>query len=107
MSISVLIVDDHALVRQGLRAILEADGEFTIVGEACDGREAIRLAKKLAPDIVVLDIMMPGMNGLLALRIILQQSPHARVVMISMYNAVPYVGDALRAGALGYVLKGG
>ncbi len=107
MPISILLADDHAIVRQGLRVVLEADAEFKIVGEASDGLEAIQLVKQLAPDVVVLDIMMPALNGLDALRIIRERSPQTRVVMISMYSTVPFVAEAIRCGALGYVLKGG
>jgi two-component system, NarL family, response regulator NreC len=107
MPISILLADDHAIVRQGLRVVLEADADFKIVAEASDGIEAIQLVKQLAPDVAVLDIMMSGLNGLDALRIIRERSPHTRVVMISMYGAVAFVAEALRCGALGYVLKGG
>lgn len=107
MPISILLADDHAVVRHGLRVVLEADAEFQVVGEASDGLETLTLVKQLAPDVVVLDIMMPALNGLDALRIIHERSPQTRVVMISMYNTIPFVAEAFRCGALGYVLKGG
>jgi DNA-binding NarL/FixJ family response regulator len=107
MPVTVVLVDDHAIVRQGIRSILAADADFMIVGEASDGLEAIQKVKQMAPDLVVLDIMMPGLNGMDALRIIRQKSPNTRVVMLSVYNTVPFVAEALRSGALGFVLKGG
>lgn len=107
MTISVLIADDHALVRKGIRAILAADNELEIIGEAADGLEAVKLAEAMRPNILVLDLIMPNLNGLDALRIIQQRSPCTRVVMLSMYADSAYVLEALRCGASGYVLKGG
>lgn len=107
MPLSIVLADDHAIVRHGLRVVLEAEPEFKIVGEASDGLETLELVKELAPDVVVLDIMMPRLNGLDTLRIIRERWPQTRVVMISMYGTVPFVAEAVRSGALGYVLKGG
>jgi two-component system response regulator NreC len=107
MPLSVFLVDDHEVVRQGLRAILEADSAFTIIGEATDGLEAVRLVERLRPDLLVLDLMMPGLNGLDALRIIRQRSPRTRVVVLSMHATDGFVAEALQCGASGYVLKGG
>ena len=105
MPISVFLADDHAVVRQGIRAILEAEPDFTIVGEASDGLETVRLVKRLAPDLLILDVMMPGLNGLDALRILKQSSPRTWVVMLSMYDTLAFVAEAIQCGALGYVLK--
>src|SRR5207244_178136 len=105
-AVSVFLVDDHEVVRQGVRAALEANLPFKVIGEAADGLEAVRLVELLQPDILVLDLSMPGLNGLDALRIIRQRSPRTRVVMLSMYAAEPFVSEALRCGAAAYVLKG-
>ncbi|OAI50266.1 hypothetical protein AYO44_17910 [Planctomycetaceae bacterium SCGC AG-212-F19] len=106
MTISVFLVDDHEVVRRGVRAALEADSDFTIMGEAADGLEAVRLVERLRPNIVVLDLMMPGLNGLDALRIIRQRAPATRVVVLSMHGTAPFVSAALQCGVSGYVLKG-
>jgi DNA-binding NarL/FixJ family response regulator len=81
--IAVLLVDDHAVVRQGLRALLEAEGDITVVGEAENGREAVTLAKKTVPDVVVMDVAMPGLNGLEATRQILKSLPSTKVGMMT------------------------
>jgi two-component system response regulator NreC len=107
MPLSVLLVDDHEVVRQGLRGTMEADSAFTIIGEAADGLEAIRMVERLRPDLVVLDLMMPGLNGFDALRVIRQRSPRTRVVVLSMYATDAFVSEALQCGASGYVPKGG
>jgi two-component system, NarL family, response regulator NreC len=107
MSVSVFLVDDHEVVRHGVRAVLEAVPEFQVVGEAADGLEAVRLVERLCPDIVVLDLMMPGLNGLDTLRILRQRVPTVRVVILSMYATVAFVSEALECGVSGYVLKGG
>jgi len=86
---------------------LETDPDLTVIGEASDGLEAVRQVERLDPDLVVLDLMMPGLNGLDALRIIRQRSPRTRVVVLSMYANESFVAEALGCGALGYVLKGG
>lgn len=102
MSVRILLADDHGVVRQGLRALLEAYPGFSVVGEACDGIEALALIKDLKPDVTVLDIMMPGLNGLEVSR---QVQNLTRVVILSMYNDRSYVSEALRQGAFGFVLK--
>jgi len=104
-TLSVLIVDDHTIVRQGLRKLLEAEGDIEIVGEAADGREAVTKAAEFLPSIVLLDISMPGLNGLEAVRQILKRSPKTRVMVLSMHKNEAYVLQALRNGASGYVLK--
>lgn len=103
--IRVLLVDDHALVRAGLRALIQAFEGFEVVAEAGDGREAMRLARQIEPDVVVMDLTMPGLNGLDATVRILQEVKSTQVVVLSMHTAENYVLEALRAGASGYVVK--
>ena len=103
--ISVLLVDDHSLVRRGFRRILEDEPDIEVTGEAGDGAEAVRLAKELQPNVVVMDCAMPNMNGLQATRKILEQQPESLVLMLSMHPEETLVRQALDAGARGYVLK--
>ena len=103
--IKVLLADDHTVVRQGLRALLEAEPDITIVGEADTGRQALRLALKLAPDVVVIDVAMPQMNGLEATRQIIKELPNVRVLVLSSYSDDEYVRQVTEAGAAGYLLK--
>lgn len=103
--ISVLLVDDHALVRRGFRRILEDESDIVVAGETGDGSEAVRLANKLKPSVIVMDCAMPGMNGLEATRQILRQQPDALILMLSMHPENTLVRQALDAGARGYVLK--
>jgi DNA-binding NarL/FixJ family response regulator len=103
--IRVLLVDDHALVRRGFRRILEDESDITVAGEASDGEEAVRLAQQLRPQVIVMDCALPGMNGLEATRKILEESPSARVLMLSMHPEETWVHQALAAGARGYILK--
>lgn len=105
MSVSILLADDHTILRQGLRALLSAEPDFNIVGEASDGLEAIKLAERLKPDVLVLDLMMPGLNGLEVTRQIRQRFPKTRVVILSMHAKEAYVLEALKNGANAYVLK--
>jgi len=102
---SVLLADDHAIVRRGFRRLLEDDPAITIVGEASDGDEAIRLAGELKPDVVVMDAAMPGTNGLAATQAITAKWPDIAVLMLSMHSEQTLVRQALAAGARGYVLK--
>ena len=104
MPTQLLLADDHQIVRQGLKTMLEHEG-FTIVGEAADGREAVRLAPTRHPDIAVLDLAMPGLNGVDAAREMLRSEPRMKAVLLTMYTEDPYVLEALRAGISGYVLK--
>jgi DNA-binding NarL/FixJ family response regulator len=104
-TITVLLADDHALVRRGFRRLLEDDPELTVVGEASNGEEAIRLAASLAPAVIVMDAAMPGTSGLAAIRAILQQRPSAAILMLSMHSEETLVRQAMTAGARGYVLK--
>jgi two-component system, NarL family, response regulator NreC len=104
--ITILLADDHPIVRQGVRGLLESEPEFEIVGEADDGRTALELAETLKPDLAILDLMLPDLNGLEVTRRILRASPHTRVAILSMYADEPHVLEALRAGAIAYILKG-
>ncbi|MGC2184238.1 MAG: response regulator transcription factor [Terriglobales bacterium] len=103
--ISVLLVDDHSLVRRGFRRILEDEADITVVGEAGDGAEAVRLARQLKPTVVVMDCALPNMSGLTATRKILETSPEQAILMLSMHSEETLVRQALEAGARGYVLK--
>jgi len=104
-SIRVLIVDDHPLFRDGMRGLLESIPEVTVAGEAGNGQEAVQLATELRPDIVLMDIGMPEMNGIEATRALLSACPTARVLVLTMYEEPDSVFSALRAGARGYLLK--
>jgi DNA-binding NarL/FixJ family response regulator len=103
--ITVLLVDDHSLVRRGFRRMLEDEPDMDVVGEAGDGEESIKLAKKLRPKVVVMDCALPGMNGLQATRQIIEESPDTAVLMLSMHTESTWVRQAIEAGAKGYVLK--
>lgn len=103
--ISVLLVDDHSLVRRGFRRMLEDASDIAVVGEAGDGEEAIRLAQQFKPDVIVMDCALPGMSGLAATRRILEEFPDSKVLMLSMHSEDTLVRQALAAGARGYVLK--
>jgi two-component system, NarL family, response regulator NreC len=103
--IKVLLADDHKLIRSGLRLLLEQQSDIAVAGEADDGREAVTLAESLRPDVAVLDIGMPNLNGVEAARQILEAHPECAVVMLSMHSDEGYVLRALKAGARGYLLK--
>ena len=104
-SARVLLAEDHALVRAGFRALLQALPDVQVIAEAGDGREALRLIKEQQPDVVLMDIAMPGLNGLEAATQVAREFPHVRVIILSMYAGEEYVLQALRAGAAGYLLK--
>lgn len=104
--IRILITDDHPLFRDGLRALLESVEDMQAIGEAATGEEALTEARALQPDIVLMDIKMPGMNGIEATRRILQTSPHIRILVLTMFEDDESVFAAVRAGARGYLLKG-
>ena len=101
----ILLVDDHAVVRQGFKMILDAQSDMEIVGEAANGRDAVELAAQLRPDIVVMDVAMPELNGIEATRRVIAADPHIRVIALSMHKDSVYVREILRAGARGYLLK--
>lgn len=101
----ILITDDHAIVRKGLRSLLEAENGVEIIAEADSGREAVELAKRLNPDVVLMDISMPGLNGLEATRQIKKELPDTKVLILTMHSSDEYVFEVLNAGASGYVLK--
>jgi DNA-binding NarL/FixJ family response regulator len=101
----ILLADDHEVVRAGLRALLEEQAGWQVVAEAVDGREAVDKATKLKPDAVVIDIAMPSLNGLEAVRQIVKAVPHARVLVLTMYDSDPLIQQVLQAGARGYLLK--
>jgi DNA-binding NarL/FixJ family response regulator len=102
---TVVLADDHPVVRQGLRALLHSEPDIRVVGEAGDGLEATQLVERLKPNVLLLDLMMPGLNGLEVTRQVNQRAPQTRVVILSMYANEAYVLSALRNGAAGYVLK--
>jgi two-component system, NarL family, response regulator NreC len=102
---NILLADDHHIVRQGVRVLLESDSRFRLVGEAADGIEAVRLTERLKPDVLITDVMMPGLNGLEVTRQVAKSFPKTRVIILSMYTNDAYVLEALKNGASGYVLK--
>ena len=104
-TLQVLLVEDHTLVRQGVRALLDEEPDITAVGETGDGSEALMLAQKLRPDVVLMDLSLPGIGGIEATRQIRERFPAMQVVVLSMHDSEEYVFRALRAGASGYVLK--
>ncbi len=103
--IRILIADDHSLFRQGLRSLLESEPDLRVIGEAASGREALRAALETRPDIVLMDIQMPGLDGVEATKEILKEYQEARVIMLTMYRQDAYVFEAVKAGARGYLLK--
>jgi DNA-binding NarL/FixJ family response regulator len=104
--IRVLVVDDHSLFRDGLKAMIEASPEVTLAGEAESGKEAVSMAETLQPDVILMDIQMPDLNGIDATRQIMKMSPHIKILMITMLEDDHTVFAAMRAGARGYILKG-
>jgi two-component system, NarL family, response regulator LiaR len=104
-TIRVLLVDDHAILRAGLRALLSAYSDIQVVGEAADGTEALTRVNELSPDVVTMDIAMPGVNGLVATRQILQAHPKTKILILTQYDNKEYVLPLMKIGAAGYVLK--
>jgi DNA-binding NarL/FixJ family response regulator len=105
MAISVFLADDHAIVRDGLRLILESQGDISVVGEASNGRQAVHEVKKLCPDIVVMDIVMPELNGIDASIQITEICPSTHIIILSVLDTSEYIFEALKAGVKGYILK--
>jgi DNA-binding NarL/FixJ family response regulator len=101
----ILLADDHTIIRQGLRALLEKNPQFEVVGEAGDGLKAMELAEKLKPDLVIMDITMPNLNGIDAARKIISSSSGAKVIALSMHSSQRFVVEMLKAGASAYILK--
>ena len=105
MPVRIVIADDHRIVREGLRHLLEKRTDFKVVAEAADGESAVRLARELSPDVVIVDISMPGLNGIEATRRILAERPGVKVLALSMHSDRRFVIETLKAGASGYLLK--
>lgn len=105
MSIRILLADDHRIVRQGLRSLLEEQPDMEVVAETEDGLTTVRLARKLSPDVVIMDITMPGLNGIVAARHIVAEVPNVKVIALSMHSDKRFVMEMLDTGAAGYLLK--
>jgi len=103
--VTLVIVDDHALVRRGIRAFLETQPDLEVCGEAASGEEAVRLAVQMAPDVILMDLVMPGLDGVEATRQIKQASPRTQVIILTSYHEDEHIFPAIRAGALSYLLK--
>jgi two-component system response regulator NreC len=103
--IKIVIADDHRIVRQGVRDLLEGEPDFAVIGEAEDGPGTVRVVERLQPDILLLDIVMPGMNGLEVARVVKKRFPETRIVILTIHANEAYVLEALQAGASGYVIK--
>ena len=105
MTVRILVVDDHPIVRQGLKTLLEGHLGWQVIGEASDGAEALDKAKELSPDVMVLDVTMPRMNGLEACRLLRRQSPELEILFVTQHDSPQMMREALEAGARGYVVK--
>jgi DNA-binding NarL/FixJ family response regulator len=105
MSVSVLLVDDQELMRMGFRMVMETQGDLSVVGEASDGRQAVEAARRLAPDVVLMDVRMPDMDGVEATRLIVESGSDTRIIILTTFDLDEYVYAALRAGASGFLLK--
>ena len=105
MKVAIVLADDHQIMRQGLLALLTGEKDFRVIGEAGDGLEAVHLVERLKPDVLVVDLMMPGLNGLEVIRHVRKSSPSTRIVVLSMHKNEAYVWEALKNGAVAYVLK--
>ena len=105
MAISIILADDHPLLRLGMQALLEREPDYSIAGVAADGPATVRLTERLKPDVLILDLMMPGLSGLEVLRILRGRSPRTRIVILSMCSSSTFIVEALQNGAIGYVLK--
>jgi DNA-binding NarL/FixJ family response regulator len=105
--IKIVLVDDHKLLRDGIRNIIEQRSDIQIIGEASDGREAIKIALELLPDVIVMDLAMPGMNGIEAAKIINKKKPHLKIIGLSMHSGKQFIQGMFKAGAMAYLLKDG
>lgn len=105
MSIRILVADDHGIVREGLRSLLGRQPDMAIIGEATDGRKALELVRELLPDVIVMDITMPNLNGVDATRQVISEFPNVKVIALSMHSCTMFVADMIKAGASGYLLK--
>lgn len=105
MTTRILLCDDHAMFRQGLKSILETEDAFRVIGEAATGREAVRYALQTRPDVILMDIQMPELDGVAAAKAILAEEPDAKVIILTMYRQDTYVFEAIKVGARGYMLK--
>jgi two-component system response regulator NreC len=105
MTIMILLADDHKIFRQGLRRLIESEAGLEVIGEAEDGRGAVDLSRKTSPQVVIMDVSMPDLNGVEATRLIVHDNPHVKVVGLSMYQNEEFIGSMLRAGASGYLRK--
>lgn len=103
--ITVLLAEDHTIVREGFRRMLELETDIEVVGEACNGRDAVRMTQQLRPDVVLMDIAMPQLNGLEATRQILEAQPRTKIIMLSAHNDDAYIENAIESGAKGFLLK--
>jgi DNA-binding NarL/FixJ family response regulator len=105
MTVRILLVDDHPIVRQGLKTLLEGHSGWKVIGEASDGAEAVEKARDLTPDVMVLDVTMPRMNGLEACRLLRKQAPGLEILFVTQHDSPQMMREALEAGARGYVVK--
>jgi two-component system, NarL family, response regulator NreC len=105
MTVTILLADDHPIIRLGIKNLLDTEEDLMVVGEAENGKQAVLLAERLKPDILIVDMMMPILNGLEVIRRINQRLPQTRCIVLSLQSATPYVMQALKAGAFGYILK--
>jgi DNA-binding NarL/FixJ family response regulator len=105
--VRVLLADDHEILREGLRSLIEEQPDMEIIGEADNGRDAVKLAEELSPDVVIMDVSMPDLNGMEATRQIVKKLPEAKVIALSMHSDKGFVAEMLKAGAVGYLLKDG
>ena len=105
MIVRILLVDDHKIIVDGLRSLLEKIDAFKVIGQASDGLSAVRLAADLSPDLIIMDISLPGLNGIDATRRILEANPRVKVIALSMHKDGRYIAEALKSGAVGYLLK--
>src|SRR5262245_29765347 len=103
--VTIVLADDHQLVRRGLKSLLESESGFSVIGEGTEGTEIAELVERLQPDVLVLDMVMPGLNGVEVTRQVSQRSPKTKVLVLSMYSNEAYILASLRQGAAGYVLK--